>query len=380
MRMRLWLWFVICLLPVDAWAQLLPTPFNYSNPQTVNAQDAGTACSVTGSCAVFNLAGAPGAMIDLTAAATWSGTLTFEAQANGTTPWRTLSVFSIATNAQVTTATAAGSFSISGSGWSAVRVRATTYSSGALTVVGTRAEVPAASAAAGSVTGTVAITATNGDPLAASGTALTVAIPAGSGPVQLQDGSGNAINSTSNALNVNCSNCLAGQTSAPSGASVSGLVTRPYLSTDGTNTTPAMDAVARTGYQRINDGTNSEVIDPCNSSGATISSIPISIAGTAVVKAGTSAKKTYICGVFILPGAAENFSFIAGTGSTCGTNTVAVIGSTTAAAGMITVASGGFVLPVSDKYWAATTVNADDLCIIQAGSVRLAGVMKVAVQ
>jgi hypothetical protein len=40
------------------------------------------------------------------------------------------------------------------------------------------------------------------------------------------------------------------------GSAMGGLIVRPYLPSDGTNTQPAMDAAARAGFQKITDGTN----------------------------------------------------------------------------------------------------------------------------
>lgn len=143
------------------------------------------------------------------------------------------------------------------------------------------------------------------------------------------------------------------------GSTEVGQVTRPFMPTDGTSST---------------------IIDACESSTATISYVPVAITATSVLKTGTASKKIYVCSLFLMAAAAENFSIIEGTGSTCGTSTLAVIGSTTAAAGMNTAANGGFVLPASKSSWASTTVNANDLCLIKAGAVQVSGVLKVAVQ
>ncbi len=122
------------------------------------------------------------------------------------------------------------------------------------------------------------------------------------------------------------------------------------------------------------------IADVCASSTATFSSVAISQTTSTVVKAGTSAKKTYVCGAFIQADDAEKLSLVAGTGSVCGTNTVAIIGATSAANGMSGGANGGWVLNVGGFTWANTTVNADDLCLLQSGSGRVAGVLRVAVQ
>jgi hypothetical protein len=113
--------------------------------------------------------------------------------------------------------------------------------------------------------------------------------------------------------------------------------------------------------------------DPCQTEAKVYT--PISQATGTKLITGTSSKKTYICGVTVVTADAENISFVSGTGSVCGTNTAAVIGSTTAAAGPNLAANGGFVLNNGDRAWAITAVNADDLCLFQSASGRIAGVL-----
>lgn len=135
-----------------------------------------------------------------------------------------------------------------------------------------------------------------------------------------------------------------------------------------------------TGQTKLTDGTNSAIIDPCVSSGAALFRIALSQTASGVVKSGTSSKRTYICSVMLVSADGENISFVSGSGSACGTSTVADIGATTAANGMNLAANGGFVLSPGAAAWAQTTVNADDLCLLQSGSGRISGVMTVAVQ
>lgn len=102
---------------------------------------------------------------------------------------------------------------------------------------------------------------------------------------------------------------------------------------------------------------------------------PISLASgaTTVVVAGTSSKKTYICGMFILAGAAINVGIVEGSGTTCGTSTKGVIGGTTAATGVNLVANQGFVLPNTGYAHTATSVNANDLCFINSAGSQVSG-------
>lgn len=157
-----------------------------------------------------------------------------------------------------------------------------------------------------------------------------------------------------------------------------GLVTRPFLPSDGTNTTPAMDAIARPGFQKITDGTNTVVVDPCQGNAKVYT--PISQTANTKLITGTSAKKTYVCSIVVVGADAENLSLVAGTGATCATNTVAVLGGATAAAGPNLAANGGFSFGGGGFSIAATTVNADDLCLFQSGGGRVAGVMTSVVQ
>lgn len=91
-------------------------------------------------------------------------------------------------------------------------------------------------------------------------------------------------------------------------------------------------------------------------------------AGTKLISQ-TSAKKNYICGGEIVVATAEIVNIVEGTGSTCGTATAAVVGSTTAANGLSLAANGGFIVstPIT-----GTGTNLD-LCLTQNGSARVSG-------
>lgn len=129
---------------------------------------------------------------------------------------------------------------------------------------------------------------------------------------------------------------------------------------------------------KTNDGTNTQLLDPCQS--ATKLYQTISQTTNTQLFAGTSAKKTYVCHIMVVGADAENISLVAGTGSVCATNTVAVVGSTTAAAGPNLSANGGFSIGQGGFSVAASTVNADNICLFQSGSGRVAGVMSYVAQ
>ena len=72
---------------------------------------------------------------------------------------------------------------------------------------------------------------------------------------------------------------------------------------------------------------------------------------------------------------AENVSLISGTGTVCATNAAAMIGGTTAATGPNLAANGGFSHGNGASAIAISAVAADNVCLMQSGSGRVAGVM-----
>lgn len=113
--------------------------------------------------------------------------------------------------------------------------------------------------------------------------------------------------------------------------------------------------------------------DPCLSVAKT--SLAISQATSTQLITGTSAKKTYICSMMVIAGAAENIALTAGTGSVCATGASALIGSTTVANGLILAANAGFSSGTGSATIASGTVNADNICLIQTGTTRISGVL-----
>lgn len=100
--------------------------------QTVSVQDSGTPCSVTGTCAVIPVGAVPSLTLGISG--TFSGTLTAEATVDGQT-WAPIGLTKLADGTTVATATAAGLFAVTNTGLAAVRLRGTTWASGAATVV-----------------------------------------------------------------------------------------------------------------------------------------------------------------------------------------------------------------------------------------------------
>lgn len=142
-------------------------------------------------------------------------------------------------------------------------------------------------------------------------------------------------------------------------------------------TQPVSGTVSITSNSAVNVaqvGGTAVVADPCQAIAKT--NVAISQATSTQIISGTSAKKTYICSIFLqLAATTENVSITAGTGSVCATGASAIIGSTTVASGLVIPASGGFTLGNGAATVASGTVNADNICIIQTGSVRISGVL-----
>lgn len=112
------------------------------------------------------------------------------------------------------------------------------------------------------------------------------------------------------------------------------------------------------------------VTDPCD--GVLATTVAISQTASTKLISAVTAKKNYICRIVIVAGVAEILNVVEGTGSTCGTSTVALAGSTTAANGMSFAANGGL-----SAVGAGTAISgigtAVDTCLTQSGSSRVAG-------
>ncbi len=118
---------LFCMGPRAARAQPI------GQPQTIDVVDSGTACvTAPTACATFNL-DASTAAVTFSVSGTWTGTLTFEAT-NNAAIWTSLFVTSMATGAQVTTATANGLWGVTNAGFVRVRARATAAVTGSALV------------------------------------------------------------------------------------------------------------------------------------------------------------------------------------------------------------------------------------------------------
>lgn len=157
--------------------------------------------------------------------------------------------------------------------------------------------------------------------------------------------------------------------SVPAGANIIGKVGIDQT-TPGTTNLVALAANQSVNIAQVGGATP----DPCF--GLVKSFFSISQTGNTQIITGTSAKKIYFCAFNVGPNAdAENISVVEGTGSVCGTATVAVPGfpAATAANGWQMAANGGLTYGSGIGSIAATSVNADNVCLFMSGSGRIAG-------
>lgn len=139
---------------------------------------------------------------------------------------------------------------------------------------------------------------------------------------------------------------------------------------DGTNTMPSLDAAARRGYFQETDGTNSVSLDPCKT--ATKTTTTISVTTDTELVDGNASVKTYICWIKVVANAAEIVSIVEGDdGGTCGTNEVALDGSTTDAEGNSLAANGGWSAGNGDSSILVGKTAAKDVCVTVSGSSRV---------
>lgn len=154
-------------------------------------------------------------------------------------------------------------------------------------------------------------------------------------------------------------NCAS--TTSPSGASTG---TQGYVSCDTNGATRVRPSLAG------NDVAN----EPCLT--GTKAKVAISQATSTQIITGAASKKTYVCSIAINGADAENISIVEGTGTLCATGIAAVLGGTTAAAGMNLAANGGITLGNGrGTVMMADNAAADNVCILQSGTGRVAGVL-----
>lgn len=115
------------------------------------------------------------------------------------------------------------------------------------------------------------------------------------------------------------------------------------------------------------------VADPCLTITPTPTPISITTNTTTRIIAPTSAKKTYICYLFLTSAAADNIGIVEGTGGTCGAATVGIVGGTTAANGPNFAANGGIQFTNGGLSVLQTAGTNVDVCLITSAATPLAG-------
>lgn len=114
--------------------------------------------------------------------------------------------------------------------------------------------------------------------------------------------------------------------------------------------------------------------DACQANPHSWTPINISTAANTKIVAGVANKKTYICYIFLFSAGTQNVGIVEGSGTNCATSTLGLIGGATAATGPNLTAQTGFVQGTGQNAVAASTVNANDFCLITSAAVQLSGV------
>lgn len=248
---------------------------------------------------------------------TWTGTLTFQGSVDGST-FVSVLVTIASSGSTATSTTSNGVFTLANSGFRVVRVTATAAMTG--TAVVTLNEGYAGGGGAGGAGG--------GDASAANQTTQITHL--------------SAIETATEAAQASLAD-VATDTTHDSAASATGPQDMKVAAAFGTlpSAVTAADAVRAAadlqGVSYVRSPNN-----PCD--GATVTTLAISAAADAVLVSASASNRIYICKGAILANAAEIFAIWEGTGSTCGTSTAALVGSTTIANGVSLAANGGFPL------------------------------------
>lgn len=152
--------------------------------------------------------------------------------------------------------------------------------------------------------------------------------------------------------------------------------TTPILATDSATGSTGSAVPAKAGLQGVSVGGNLTglVGDPCQVNAHIFTPINISTAVNTKIVAGTSAKKTYICHLFLFSAGTQNVGIVEGSGTNCGSSTLGLIGGATAATGPNLTAQTGFVEGTGGNAVAASTVNANDFCLITSAAIQLSGI------
>ncbi len=103
--------------------------------------------------------------------------------------------------------------------------------------------------------------------------------------------------------------------------------------------------------------------------------VNINTASTAKPIPLVAGQTTYLCGWHLFSAGTNNVAMVYGTGTNCGTGTLAILGGTTAATGYNFTAQTGIVVQLPMGSPAKETAAANDTCIITSAAVQLSGMI-----
>jgi len=131
---------------------------------------------------------------------------------------------------------------------------------------------------------------------------------------------------------------------------------------------------------KITDGTNTDVVDPCEGQTKLYKSIT-QTTGTQLVT-GTASKKIYICSINLITATAQNVALVEGTGTVCATGIAGMsgFGGSTAATGWNFAANSGIAYGNGASSLGAEATNADNLCLLQSSTGQISGGFSYVVQ
>ena len=109
------------------------------------------------------------------------------------------------------------------------------------------------------------------------------------------------------------------------------------------------------------------------SSIANTMSTPINVTTNTQIISGAVGKQTYLCGINLIAGAADNVALVEGTGTVCGTGTAGIACGTTAATGWNFAANGGLTSGNGVGIVARTATAADNVCLLVSTGAQVSG-------
>jgi hypothetical protein len=118
---------------------------------------------------------------------------------------------------------------------------------------------------------------------------------------------------------------------------------------------------------------NQTAADPCMFRAKTNLAISTHATSLNQIIGASGSAKIYICSIAVVAAGPTVFNLNTGTGTSCGTSTAAVIGSTTATDGLSFGANGGLTLGNGGNTVAVANISGAELCTIQSNGVYVSG-------